>query len=321
LFSQISAGSHHTCGVTLVGQAYCWGLDDNGQLGINSLTGRVRPVLVQGGRRWAFVEAGGFHTCGITTDDKAFCWGDNARGALGNNGGVDRLVPVQVAGTRRYRRVSAGLHFSCAVSLADKAFCWGENLWGQLGNGDRDDEDAPHSEYQTPTAVAGGLSFRQISAGSSHTCGRTLGGQAYCWGLNLRGSLGDGSLDQVHLTPQAVSGGLSYKQLVVGTSGTCGVTTADRAYCWGFNFAGALGNGTTGDRRVPTAVAGGFLFSNVSMGGNHTCGVTTGGPALCWGLNTSGQLGLGTVTGPELCPPNPPGIACSREPEGVVAPS
>ena len=113
----------------------------------------------------------------------------------GTTAAVDRLVPVQVAGTRRYRRVSAGLHFSCAVSLADKAFCWGENLWGQLGNGDRDDEDAPHSEYQTPTAVAGGLSFRQVAAGSSHACGRTLGGQAYCWGLNIRGALGDGSLD------------------------------------------------------------------------------------------------------------------------------
>ena len=92
-------------------------------------------MLVQGGRRWAFVEAGGFHTCGITTDDKAFCWGDNSRGALGNNSASDRLVPVQVAGTRRYRRVSAGVHFSGAMSLADKAFCWGENHWGQLGMG------------------------------------------------------------------------------------------------------------------------------------------------------------------------------------------
>jgi hypothetical protein len=49
--------------------------------------------------------------------------------------------------------------------------------------------------------------------------------------------------------------------------------------------------------------------------------VTTGALAHCWGRNTCGQLGLGTITGPELCPPNPPGIACSREPKGVVAPS
>ena len=301
-FTRIRRGYRHTCGVTLDGQAYCRGLDDNGQLGINSLTDRVRPVLVQGGRRWAFVEAGGFHTCGITTDDKAFCWGDNSRGALGNNGGVR---PSGAGAGGRHAPLSPGERgstFQLCGQPRRQGVLLGENLWGQLGNGDRDDEDAPHSEYQTPTAVAGGLSFRQISAGSFHTCGRTLGGQAYCWGFNLRGSLGDGSLD-LHLTPQAVSGGLSYKQLVVGTSGTCGVTTAGRAYCWGYNFAGALGNGTTGDRMVPTAVAGGFLFSNVSMGGNHTCGVMNRGPALCWGLNTSGQLGLGTATGPELCPP------------------
>ena len=86
------------------------------------------------------------------------------------------------------------------------------------------------------------MSFRQVSAGSFHACGRTLGGQAYCWGLNFRGALGDGSLDQGHLTPHVVSGGLSYKQLVVGSYGTCAVTTAGRAYCWGYNFAGALGN-------------------------------------------------------------------------------
>jgi alpha-tubulin suppressor-like RCC1 family protein len=97
------------------------------------------------------------------------------------------------------------------------------------------------------------------------------------------------------------------------------VTTGHHAYCWGYNFTGALGDGTETDRRqTPVAVAGGLLFSGVSPGdGYHTCGVTTLGRAYCWGHNAYGQLGTGTSTGPETCQYYLP---CSTKPKAVVGP-
>ncbi|MEE9213138.1 MAG: hypothetical protein V3U29_10845, partial [Phycisphaeraceae bacterium] len=77
----------------------------------------------------------------------------------------------------------------------------------------------------------------------------------------------------------------------------CGVTTAGDAYCWGFNFSGALGDGTMTQRLTPVPVAGGLSVAAVSAGGGHSCGVTTAGDGYCWGGNSFGDLGDGTTVG------------------------
>jgi alpha-tubulin suppressor-like RCC1 family protein len=227
-------------------------------------------------------------------------------------------MPAAVAGARRFRRVSAGHDYSCGVTLADKAFCWGDNFWGQLGIGTREDENgAP--VHRRPVAVAGGLSFRQVVAGGGvHTCGRTTDYRAYCWGYGGQGGLGDGT-STISLTPTAVAGGLSFRQVAATGFRTCGVTTGERAYCWGSNFHGAIGDGTTTDRQTPVAVLGGLRFRGVSSSGSHTCGVTTDNRAYCWGNNTYGQLGAGTTTGPETC--FSIDWPCSTKPEAVIGPS
>lgn len=94
----------------------------------------------------------------------------------------------------------------------------------------------------------------------------------------------------------AASAPLSFRQLSAGRRHTCGVTTDDRAYCWGDNATGQLGDGTSADRGSPVAVSGGLRFILVSAGGGYTCGLTTGERAYCWGENTAGQLGDGTTT-------------------------
>jgi alpha-tubulin suppressor-like RCC1 family protein len=80
-----------------------------------------------------------------------------------------------------------------------------------------------------------------------------------------------------------------------GGSHTCGVTTDDRAYCWGSNWAGQVGDGTMVRRLAPVAVAGGHQFRQVAVGGSHACGVTTNDRAYCWGYNGNGRLGDGTT--------------------------
>ena len=149
--------------------------------------------------------------------------------------------------------------------------------------------------------VTGGLTFKTVSAGKLHTCALDSTGQAYCWGRNSDGQLGDGSTNTSNV-PVPVSGP-PFIAIAAGTSHTCGLTSAGVLYCWGKNDKGQLGTGNTASINSPTAVAGGLQFASVSVGENHTCGVTKDPVTLspsplvyCWGDNQFGQLGDGTLT-------------------------
>jgi len=149
--------------------------------------------------------------------------------------------------------------------------------------------------------VSGGLSFNTLSAGGNHTCGVTTTGQAYCWGSNKEGQLGDGTRNR-HGRPFPVSGGLRFGGVSAGGSHSCGVTTDNTAYCWGLNWFGQLGEGTNAtsdpfviNRLSPVQVAGGLWFDAVHASrGMFTCAITTTRRGYCWGENTNGYLGDGT---------------------------
>ena len=295
VFLQVSAGDAHSCGVTADNRAFCWGQNEAGQLGNNNPDGSSVPIAVTGGLHFLQVSAGVSYRCGVATDNRAYCWGRNTFGVLGNGSMQQSFQPVAVAGGHRFRQVSAGYFHTCGVTTTDTAFCWGNNRYGQLG------DSSEFNRRLRPVPVAGGLRFRSVSAGGisdrGHTCGVTLGNRGYCWGYGSDGQIGDGKTFQ-RRRPRAVAGGLRFRELVAGgahsaafASHSCGVTTDDRAYCWGSNDRGQLGDGTTVTRLKPTAVAGNIGFSKISGGGDHTCGVTTGRAAYCWGYNVYGELG------------------------------
>jgi regulator of chromosome condensation (RCC1) repeat-containing protein/Regulator of Chromosome Condensation (RCC1) repeat protein len=294
-FAAVSAGFDNTCGVTAAGAAYCWGANNDGQLGDGTGGTQLSPVLVAGGVSFVAVSVGGLHTCGITAAGAAYCWGFNSGGQLGDGTTTSRLTPVLVAGGVSFAAVSAGFDNTCGVTAARAAYCWGENASGQLGDG-------TGGIQLSPVLVAGGVSFAAVSAGGGHTCGLTAAGAAYCWGLNNSGQLGDGTTTD-RSSPVLVAGGASFAAVSAGGGHTCGLTAAGAAYCWGRNSntgyangSGELGDGTTTDRSSPVLVAGGASFAAVSAGGGHTCGLTAAGAAYCWGANNVGEIGDGTTT-------------------------
>ena len=143
------------------------------------------------------------------------------------------------------------------------------------------------------------LDFEQVSAGAFHSCGVATDGKAWCWGSNDKGQLGTGTVTPSagSAVPVAVAGGLLFRHVSAGYEHTCGLTTDDIVYCWGFNYWGQLGDGTMGEdhatRGAPAAVAGSRRFRLVRAGWSHTCAITTSADAYCWGENLYGQAGDG----------------------------
>jgi alpha-tubulin suppressor-like RCC1 family protein len=294
----VTAGGVHSCALSGTGTAYCWGLNQNAQLGTGNTTTSTSPIAVQTALAFQRLTAGDLHTCALTGDGLAYCWGANSFGQLGDGTTIQRTTPVAVVGSVAFESISAsgasgnGMH-TCGVTSGGSTLCWGANSRGQLGDGTT-------INRSNPVAVSGGLAFETVTAGGLHTCGLTTAREAWCWGENFYGELGDGTTIS-RLVPVRVAGGLSFISLDAGFGHTCGVTTSGAAYCWGRNDLGQLGNGTNNDQMTPVPVSGGLTFTAVSAGGradviaDHTCGLTLTGALYCWGSNTRGQLGNGTT--------------------------
>jgi alpha-tubulin suppressor-like RCC1 family protein len=198
------------------------------------------------------------------------------------------------AANRRYVALALGGEFGCALSAQGRAYCWGRNERGQLGNGGTLDSNVTTHNVGTP--VEGSLRYTSIAAGNAFACALTTEGLAYCWGNNERGQLGNGDSGENHKSsaPVPVAGGITFTSIAAGEEFACALTAAGRAYCWGTNSYGQLGNGDSGPGHIssgPVAVKGKLRFASIAAGGLHTCAVTTSGKTYCWGYNNRGQLG------------------------------
>jgi len=184
----------HACGLTAAGIAYCWGANDSGQLGDNTNTARPLPAAVSmpAGVTFTSLGVGSQHNCGLTAADEVWCWGDNEQGGqLGDGTTEDRRVPAQVvmpAGVP-FASIDAGYYNTCALAVGGIAYCWGRNVFGEVGDG----STASQQLAPVPVAMPPGVTFASVVTGWNHSCGLSPEGQAWCWGINSRGQLGDGT--------------------------------------------------------------------------------------------------------------------------------
>jgi len=248
-FVQVVTGEwDHACGVTTDAATYCWGRNELGQLGISSGGAPVpAPVSPSTTPRFATLAVGATFTCGDQSTGVIYCWGSSAGGRLG--AGVTTLTtttPQPVFGSAGLSGPTASWAHACALA-GGVPVCWGRNpaAGGTAG------------VNWVPTVVTPGASFTHIAAGPDFTCALNSDSAAFCWGQNLAGELGSGTVGEGNPVPTAVAGGLRFVQLTGGWYHACGLTSTGAAYCWGSNVVGELGSGDTASLSItPVAVAG-----------------------------------------------------------------
>jgi alpha-tubulin suppressor-like RCC1 family protein len=290
-FTSIYAGRYTSCGIAESGEAYCWGFYN---------TSTPTPRLVTAGRRFTMLAVGQFKVCGlasegsvscwttinsdptsptdlpgglsfrsltsaetrfcgVTNTGEAYCWLD----AVGWSQSIPQIQPVNAS--RKAVSIAAGdlselsnRYLHVCASYADSTIgCWGANNVGQLG-------DSTYVDRQTDAVVRGQLRFAAVYATIQRSCGVSVSGQTYCWGIAMQcvtvSLLGSGSTPECSLPGGLVSPG-------------------------------------TPKWTTPTPWLGGIRIATLALGQAHGCAITNSGALYCWGANDGGQLGIGDAGG------------------------
>jgi alpha-tubulin suppressor-like RCC1 family protein len=279
----VSLGNYHTCATSLDGSLSCWGLNDNGQLGLGTSEG---PELCTG------------------TDYSIPC----------------SQVPAPVTTLTGVRSISAADEsHTCAVLADGSVHCWGLDS-GQFG-GAPNVSTCPQDGWEpgcstTPIVIPDLPEVESVHSSAFHTCALATDRTVWCWGYGLSGEIGNGSVAPA-LEPVRVSDLSEVELLASGSSASCALREDDTIWCWGSNNVGQLGLGSTSGPFIcagptsppfdipcaPVPVQGPNLPGVVKLtaGGRHMCALLSDGTVACWGANDFGQLGLGTASGPETC--------------------
>ncbi|MDB5168151.1 MAG: chromosome condensation regulator [Candidatus Saccharibacteria bacterium] len=327
-----SSGIFEVCGI-INGEAWCWGDNNYGQLGDGTLTDSnvpVRTLRESGallGKTDKYVAVGNLTACIVTTTNEIYCMGHNSAGQVGDGTTTNRSVPTPVdtstglAG-KTITGIVANEGVMCAIASGD-VYCWGSAGWGKLGNGQATTNALKPVRVSMIGATDGKTVTEIASTPQSRSSCAIAAGQAYCWGYNDRGQLGDqtttqrnspvpvytgGALGTRTVVDLAVAGGAEFD--AAAAAGTpdktrrghaCAVTSDGKLFCWGSNQYGQMGQGTSSVTAQMEPIMVNGLLSTKTVVSTATayatpCALTADNLMYCWGSNHHGVVGDNTTT-------------------------
>jgi alpha-tubulin suppressor-like RCC1 family protein len=267
-FRSVSVGFLYVCALDARQEAYCWGINSRGALGIDRDDSLERvpsvsiPTRVAGNHRFLTIEAGGAITCAIDTNHSAWCWGGGDYGQIGSDTVIASCagltsdprapcsvdIPIRVQTVEKFTALSARNSLTCGVSVKAAAYCWGSNYKCGLGQCDMPDSPRPH-RISVPGTV------RRIAVGGHFACALTSDDSIYCWGDNTVGQLGQLTPLDEHPCfrggmcspiPLKVPGGIRWRDVSANERMACALSRDEAVYCWGDLSNRILSNATAG---------------------------------------------------------------------------
>lgn len=246
---------------------------------------------------------GGAHSCAVKTDFTLGCWGRNNQGQLGLPVVASTSSPPGTPLLTNALSVGAGDQQSCALMVDGTVKCWGYYFYGSLGDG-RTSTTSTADHDHNPVDVTGVSGALKLVVGHLHACVQLPDFKAKCWGYNSDGQVGNQSTspNKVPLaTPIKDIAGTGEMtgivELALGRAHTCARMLDNTVLCWGYNFYGNLGDGTTTNRTKPAPVTGLTDVAQIAAGYNHNCARHLDGTVSCWGSHWYGAVGDGSPMG------------------------
>jgi alpha-tubulin suppressor-like RCC1 family protein len=254
---------------------------------------------------------GGSQTCLIDEVSKIRCTGKNNYGQFGLghthsvSSNIQTVSSLDLGSNVIIKQLSVNDNHSWA--LYDEGVkkgvvtCWGYNLNGRLAQGSTAEIlSSPFITGGTKHSVDLGGEASAVSVGFEHTCALLKTGDVKCWGMNSSGQLGVDSIVAVTGLPQQVSIGGKAIQVSAGAGHTCVTIETGKVRCFGDNFYGQLGQGTTeermgnksGDMAKLSDIKLGAEFTSQSVlasNGAFSCSLATNGSVKCWGKTVSNE--------------------------------
>ncbi len=312
--TSIATGSFDSFAVGSDGSVLGWGSSTSGQLTART-TGVAPgvPVKAKGSSGAVFtnvnkIAAGTNHVIALLKDGSVWGWGDGNYGTLGDYAlnahiayapaEVREVTGVPLTGVSE---VSAGAYFTVALKTDGTVRTWGYNRYGKLGDGTVANRANPGQVLMAGGTTMTGVS--KVAAGGDHACA-VQATKVYCWGDNSGGDLGNGTLSwsgvpvKVEKDPGVELDGIV--DLAAGLSHTLALTADGKAYAWGANTSGSLGDGTVNrrTRAIPVLNADGSVLTgiaSIAAGQNTSAFLMLDGTVLVVGDNSYGQGGASTA--------------------------
>jgi len=270
-WKSVAGGSNFTAAIKTDGTLWTWGVNSNGQLGINNSDFKQTPVTTFAGQtNWKQVSCGENYAAAVKTDGTLWTWGVNSNGQLGTNDTTLRRTPVTTfAGGTDWKSVACGTYFTTAAIKTDGSlWVWGRNNFAQLGTNDTNTRTTP------VTTFAGGNTWKQVSSGEYNVAAIKTDGSLWTWGYGIYGTNGNNT-NQNRSTPVTTfTGGTNWKSVACGRTHILAIKTDGTLWGWGRGDEGQLGDNTTTSRSTPVVTfTGGNNWKSVAGGGYHTAAI------------------------------------------------
>ena len=322
--NQLSVGGTTAC-LAVEGEAFCWGNNNYGQLGVSSVTYSMVPIPVDTSgalkdMKVSAIAVGETHVCAIA-NNKAFCWGNNASSQLGNSQAKNETnfapLAVDTDGILKDKLITSiavGSSHTC-VSTTNELFCWGADYQGQLGSGTYGKNVEVKNVKALQFSNSKVTKISRIKASSNATC-VIADSLLYCWGYNTSGRFDSTSTSGI-VQPRKIEMvgallGREIQEVGIGSDYLC-VLASSAPICWGANKQGQLGNGSVIDTNTPTKVSSEYVKAgstlDLAVSNDASCAIA-GGRVYCWGA--SYELQGGRITPPTSSTPLPVGVDSSE---------